>query len=73
MDDLLSHIFGGGRGGGGNSSMFGGFGPFGMGGMGGHRRQQKRRGDDTVHQLRFVVGFEIGLYESMNCLDFILC
>jgi len=52
MDDLLSHIFGGGRGGGGGGSMFGGFGPFGMGGMGGHRRQQKRRGDDTVHQLR---------------------
>lgn len=37
----------------------GGFSPFGMGGMGGmsgmggRRRQQRRRGEDTVHQLRF--------------------
>lgn len=60
MDDLFSHIFGGGGGHGGG--LFSGFGPFGMGGMGGmsgmhgmgggRRRQQRRRGEDTVHTLK---------------------
>jgi len=61
MDDILNHIFGGGHGGGGHGhggfdSMFGFGGPFGMSGMGGmgggRRRQQRRRGEDTVHPLR---------------------
>merc|ERR1712147_225998 len=52
MDDIFSHIFGGGGHGGG---LFSGFGPFGMGGMhgmGGGRRRQQRRGEDTVHTLK---------------------
>jgi len=60
MEDILNHIFGHGSGGGGMGGMggMGGFDsmfgfPFGMGGMGGgRRRQQRRRGEDTVHPLR---------------------
>ncbi|XP_071958300.1 dnaJ homolog subfamily A member 2-like [Antedon mediterranea] len=46
MDDIFSHIFGGG----GGPFGFGGLGGFGGGGM--HSRHRKRKGEDKLHQLK---------------------
>lgn len=34
--------------------------------MGGRRRQQRRRGEDTVHQLRFVLKYSMQLKSMLN-------